>query len=132
MIATAEQEPIEEKLKLALNKITIENYAKLNIQILEIYHSAETEEEQLMFIKIFFQTVCLDEKKSELYIYIIGFITREVAKSQNHGRLPEKFSLLRKEFGQKLRNESQKVCEQAFDEYHIDPSWDEDTVIDYE
>lgn len=44
MMATAEKELIERKLKLALNKITNENYAKLKFQIFEIYQSAETEE----------------------------------------------------------------------------------------
>lgn len=108
-MATAEKETIDRKAKLALNKITNENYAKIKPQILDIYQSAETEEEQKMFIKVFFLKACHEEKYTELYIDLIRFIAREVSKSQNNGRIPEKFSLLRQDFVDKIRIECQFV-----------------------
>lgn len=80
-MATAEKETIDRKAKLALNKITNENYAKIKPQIKDIYFEAESEDDKKMFTKVFFLKACHEQKYTELYIDLIRFLAREEARS---------------------------------------------------
>lgn len=97
-MATAEKEAIDKKAKLALNKITPDNYASIKTQVLEIYKSAETDEDKAAFVKVFFLKACHEEKYTDLYIDLIKYITNTVFKEKHGPKSTVKFSLLKEEF----------------------------------
>ena len=131
-MATAEKEAIDKKAKLALNKITPDNYTSIKTQVLEIYKTAETDEEKAAFVKVFFLKACHEEKYTDLYIDLIKYITLTVFREKNGPKSSTKFSLLKEEFVESIRKECQVVFELLFKEYHLDPTWNEDDIMDYE
>ena len=131
-MATAEKEAIDKKAKLALNKITPDNYTSIKTQVLEIYKSAETDEDKAAFVKVFFLKACHEEKYTDLYIDLIKYITNTVFKEKHGPKSTVKFSLLKEEFVESIRKECQIVFDLLFKEYHLDPTWNEDDIMDYE
>lgn len=101
--ATAEKDTIDRKAKLCLNKITPENYQSIRGQLFSIFKEAVSEDDKKLFVKVFFQKACHEEKYTSLYIDLIKFISTEHTKLQNNGHLPPgKFSYLKVEFVGKL------------------------------
>jgi hypothetical protein len=56
-----------------------------------------------MFVKVFFQKACHEEKYTNLYIDLIKFIASEITKFENNGSLPAgKYNLLKIDFVERI------------------------------
>ncbi len=133
-MATSEKEKIDQKTKLCLNKITELNYDSIKEQVAEIFLSAGSEEDENLFIKVFFLKACHEEKYTELYIDLVKFLVRMKESRKTGKKYDSKLHIkwMKDDFVKKIQNQFKEVFNQIFDEYKIDPKWNEEDIMDYE
>lgn len=131
--ATSDKETIGKVAKLELNKITPDNFDNLKYKISNLYTNPKnTEDDKNLFVQVFFQKACHEEKYRDLYITLIKIICTDIVKSQNHGKVPSDFKYMKSNFVDRLWDECKRSFEKLFEGYSIDHLKTEDDIMDYE